>query len=461
MPKQLTTQTLESMLHTYIERAFDLANGTSFHRYNINVHHIPASIQLKYNYDRNEVAMQQIPRYTVQIKHDLTRNFGLKIKGCVKCKGSNNYIHAYPRYFIFQIIDRDKLITNLCKYFGFNGQSEYIDNNNTSDKSTIKHRQAYDLPKYVCFDVRSTLCAKKTKFDVTLVTKFGKKRTSTKTTTILEGMTKVAENRVANGVWLNTEAEEYMKTYDPSKESLYSLDLACAIADVKIEDVLDGTYHKNRYGYKKALPKRNEEAILDEWQIFKEENNIVPIATDNKKCLLKYLKENPQWTPIANFPSFEIFSAPYKITSEKNIQEWTYHVRDRITKRTINPEVKSNGMCVALYNIIKPIYVLAADTFIHNPYKIKSNNSIITEIHHINGDHNDNRLENLMHVTRSEHLAAHKKLKEKALTSTLTPNQILQIRAARQCGNSYKLIAKRLGFEFAQVKRVCTQKLAV
>ena len=80
----------------------------------------------------------------------------------------------------------------------------------------------YGLPKYICFDVRTTLCCKKVKFDVTLLPKAGKKRTSTKVNTICEGMKAVIEDRLNNGVWAKAEVDAYADTYDPKLEKAFT-----------------------------------------------------------------------------------------------------------------------------------------------------------------------------------------------------------------------------------------------
>lgn len=48
-------------------------------------------------------------------------------------------------------------------------------------------------------------------------------------------------------------------------------------------------------------------------------------------------------------------------------------------------------MYVNINGINKAIYKLAADTFLHNPNKKRDTDIIATEIHHLNGDHSDNR----------------------------------------------------------------------
>lgn len=303
----------------------------------------------------------------------------------------------------------------------------------------------YGLPKHVCFDVRTTLCSKKVKYDVTLLPKPGHKRTSTKVCTIKEGMLAVIDDRVKHGVWTQKEVNEYMITYNPVLEKKFTFELACKIAEVTPEYVLSGQYMKDRYGKKT----NNKKTVL------KQENKKV-VYNSTKQCkaksLLEYLSKNPQWTMVANFPELEIYSEPYLFTNEYGVTCWTYHIRNTITKRELKPTTKSNSLYVNVGGIQKAIYKLAADTFIHNPYKKRDSEIVATQVHHINGNHNDNRLENLMHVTEKEHKAYHKELRKGKPIKRLSELEIKCVRALRDTGISYYTIAEKLGLSVYQVK---------
>ena len=71
----------------------------------------------------------------------------------------------------------------------------------------------YNLPKYICFDVRTTLCRKKPTYDVTLVSDDNKAH-STKTLIVYEAVTKVIENRIKYKGWTSNDVANYINTYN-------------------------------------------------------------------------------------------------------------------------------------------------------------------------------------------------------------------------------------------------------
>lgn len=320
-----------------------------------------------------------------------------------------------------------------------------------------KSKRKYNLPKYICFDVRTTLCRKKPTYDVTLVSNDNKAH-STKTLTVYEAITKVVENRIKYKNWDSNDVAAYINTYDSTMENQYSLADACQAANVTIESVLSGEYLKERYGNKN---KKNID--YDIVNISDKENEILNcINTDSEKKLnneknrreiyLTYLKTHPMWTMVSNFPEFEIYSEPYLYTNEYGTTCYTYKIRNLMTKKELKPSTKSNSLYVNLNGINKAIYKLAADTFLHNPNKKRDNKLIATEIHHLNGNHHDNRLENLEHVTKEMHAEFHKQLNANKKSHNLKLIEILNVKKSRNDGKSYYKIMEETGLTFAQVK---------
>lgn len=307
----------------------------------------------------------------------------------------------------------------------------------------------YNLPKYICFDVRTTLCRKKPTYDVTLVSDDNKAH-STKTLTVYEAVTKVVENRIKYKGWTSNDIANYINSYDFTMENQYSLKDACDSAGVSEESVLNGEYMKERYGKKEST----EVVNIEPESKFSNEKE-VKVKKDDRKVFLEYLKENPQWFNIANYPDYEIYSEPYLFTNEYSKTCTTYHIRNIITKKELKPTTKSNSVYVNIHGINKAVYKLAADTFLHNPNKKCDSNLIATEVHHLNGDHTDNRLENLEHVTKEMHMLFHKQLRANKPREKLSFTQIMQIKNERNSGKSYYKIAEELNMDFHKVKSAC------
>ena len=315
----------------------------------------------------------------------------------------------------------------------------------------------YNLPKYICFDVRTTLCRKKPTYDVTLVGNDNKAH-STKTLTVYEAMTKVIDNRIKYKGWASEDVAAYINTYDFTMENQYSLADACKIAGVTEESVLNGEYMKERYGNKKKSNPLPEEDYLykedDADEIIEDTSLDIQSAKEKvaRELYLSYLKANPQWFNIANFPDYQIYSEPYLFTNEYGKTCYTYKIRNLITKKELKPTTKSNSLYVSLYGVNKAIYKLAADTFLHNPNKKYDRALLATEVHHLNGNHNDNRLENLEHVTKEMHAAFHKQLNANKKPHRMSSTEIIRIKMERAQGKSYYKIMEELGYTFAQVK---------
>lgn len=416
----------------------------------------------------DEIVIQQVPGLTVELKHDLIQNFGLKYLRTVY---NTTYYSTYPYFSIYKIVNKRKLLKCL-KDKGFSVDIESSEEKavekvirnkelketktqkpTVSTKATQQRKRKYNLPKYICFDVRTTLCRKKPTYDVTLASDDNKAH-STKTLTVYEAVTKVVENRIKYKGWTSDDVASYINTYDFTMENQYSLKDACDKAGVTEESVLSGEYMKLRYGTKKIETEEVEEKeiaedILDE---VIENDKKEKYTKNNRKAYLEYLKNNPQWFNIANFPEYEIYSEPYLFTNEYNKTCWTYKIRNLITKKEIKPTTKSNSMYVNINGINKAIYKLAADTFLHNPNKKRDTDIIATEIHHLNGDHSDNRLENLEHVTKEMHGEFHKQINKNKPREFLKFAQIMQIKAERSKGKSLYKISEELGIDFHKVK---------
>ena len=204
---------LEQMLHEYIEREYNLTiNDLTANGYNIDITYIPRALPYHYNHNKDEIAVQQVPGLTIKIKRDLINNFGLAYKYTLRGGKNYDYPTAYPYYMIFKIKKLKCLIEKL-RYYGFTISSEQN-----------KTKRKYNLPKYVCFDVRNTKMAGRVWFTVTL-TKNGKK-TNTAAKTVKEGMQYAAENRLAEKIWSQSQVDEYLATYKPEMEEGYSVELA-------------------------------------------------------------------------------------------------------------------------------------------------------------------------------------------------------------------------------------------
>lgn len=315
----------------------------------------------------------------------------------------------------------------------------------------------YNLPKYICFDVRTTLCRKKPTYDVTLASDDNKAH-STKTLTVYEAVTKVVENRIKYKGWNSEDVAAYINSYNFTMENQYSLKDACKIAGVSEESVLNGEYMKERYSNKKQNNTLSDENYFCEENDIDESNKDVNLDTRsakekvNRELYLSYLKANPQWFNIANFPDYQIYSEPYLFTNEYGKTCYTYKIRNLITKKELKPTTKSNSLYVSLYGVNKAIYKLAADTFLHNPNKKYDKALLATEVHHLNGNHEDNRLENLEHVTKEMHAAFHKQLNVNKKLHRMSSAEIIRIKMERAQGKSYYKIMEELGYTFAQVK---------
>jgi len=217
MTQQTPVHELESMIHQYIEDNYELDDTTT--GYTINISYIPHGLLYDYNYNKDEIAIQQVPGLTNEIKRDLITNFGLEYKCTFRCNHNYDYPTAYPYYMIFKIKKIKKLIDKL-RYYGFTIISE-----------EKKSKRKYNLPKYVSWDIRNTVAANKVWFGATL-TKSGK-HTNTAAKTVKEAMEYVAQNRLSENIWSKNQVNEYMNTYDPEMEKGYSVEWARQLSKSK------------------------------------------------------------------------------------------------------------------------------------------------------------------------------------------------------------------------------------
>lgn len=155
---------------------------------------------------------------------------------------------------------------------------------------------------------------------------------------------------------------------------------------------------------------------------------------------------------MANFPEYQIYSEPYLFTNEYGKTCYTYRIRNLITGKEYKPTTKSNSLYFKVEGVNKAVYKLAADTFLHNPNKKYDNTLVATEVHHLNGDHDDNRLENLEHVTKEEHALFHKKMNKNKRREFLSFKDIVEIKAKSEAGKSLYKISEELGIPFHRVK---------
>lgn len=88
----------------------------------------------------------------------------------------------------------------------------------------LSSKRKYNLPKYITWDIRNTALNNCIWFNVVL--KKNGKATSTKTKTVKAAMEAVAANRVAEKIWTQTQANEYLATYTPDYELGWTVEKA-------------------------------------------------------------------------------------------------------------------------------------------------------------------------------------------------------------------------------------------
>jgi len=100
---------------------------------------------------------------------------------------------------------------------------------------------------------------------------------------------------------------------------------------------------------------------------------------------------------------------------------------------------------VKLYRKYVSVSHLVATAFIPNPHGY-------TDVHHINHDHQDNRVENLMWVSKEEHNTLHTEEKVKTVYQYTLDGELVKV------WNSANEAARELGFNQAHISDCCLGK---
>ena len=209
----METYKLEDYLHEYVVKTYNLSDFGEYttNGFGIDVRYISRGLVYAYNYNKDEIAIQQIPGLTQKIKSEFVSKFGLKFVHTLRESRNCDYAGLYPYYSIYKIVNRKQLLKGL-KDAGFSIDEE------------ISSKRKYNLPKYITWDIRNTVLNNTVWFNVVL--KKNGKNTSTKTKTVKAGMEAVAQNRLSEGIWTKTQADEYMATYNSDFELGWTVELA-------------------------------------------------------------------------------------------------------------------------------------------------------------------------------------------------------------------------------------------
>ena len=209
----METYKLEDYLHEYVVKTYNLSDFGEYttNGFGIDVRYISRGLVYAYNYNKDEIAIQQIPGLTQKIKSEFVSKFGLKFIHTLRESRNYDYPSLYPYYSIYKIVNRKQLLKGL-KDAGFSIDEE------------ISSKRKYNLPKYITWDIRNTVLNNTVWFNVVL--KKNGKNTSTKTKTVKAGMEAVAQNRLSEGIWTKTQADEYMATYNSDFELGWTVELA-------------------------------------------------------------------------------------------------------------------------------------------------------------------------------------------------------------------------------------------
>lgn len=234
----MKTYKLENYLHEYVAKTYNLSDFSEYttNGFGINVKYISRGLRYAYNYDKDEIAIQQIPGLTQKIKSEFVSKFGLKFVHALRESRNCDYAGLYPYYSIYKIVNRKQLLKGL-KDAGFSIDEE------------ISSKRKYNLPKYITWDIRNTVLSNTIWFNVVL--KKNGKNTSTKTKTVKAGMEAVAQNRLSEGIWTKTQADEYMATYNSDFELGWTVELAKQTAKLGPRE------HKNNVNTKNITSEAN------------------------------------------------------------------------------------------------------------------------------------------------------------------------------------------------------------
>lgn len=234
----METYKLEDYLQEYVAKTYNLSDFGEYttNGFGIDVKYISRGLVYAYNYNKDEIAIQQIPGLTQKIKSEFVSKFGLKFIHTLRESRNYDYPGLYPYYSIYKIVNRKQLLKGL-KDAGFSIDEE------------ISSKRKYNLPKYITWDIRNTVLNNTIWFNVVL--KKNGKNTSTKTKTVKAGMEAVAQNRLSEGIWTKTQADEYMATYNSNFELGWTVELAKQTAKLGPRE------HKNNINTKNITPEVN------------------------------------------------------------------------------------------------------------------------------------------------------------------------------------------------------------
>ena len=240
----METYKLEDYLHEYVVKTYNLSDFGEYttNGFGIDVRYISRGLVYAYNYNKDEIAIQQIPGLTQKIKSEFVSKFGLKFIHTLRESRNYDYPGLYPYYSIYKIVNRKQLLKGL-KDTGFSIDEE------------ISSKRKYNLPKYITWDIRNTVLNNTVWFNVVL--KKNGKNTSTKTKTVKAGMEAVAQNRLSEGIWTKTQADEYMATYNSDFELGWTVELAKQTAKLGPRE------HKNNVNTKNITSEVNTNANVN------------------------------------------------------------------------------------------------------------------------------------------------------------------------------------------------------
>jgi len=169
---------------------------------------------------------------------------------------------------------------------------------------TPKVKRKYNLPKYVCWDIRNTVTAKKVWFGVSLI-KNGK-HTNTAAKTVKEAMNYVIQNRLSEKIWTVEEAKKYQSTYYPAMEDGYSVELAEKLSNCN----------------------RNKKVIKKE--IIKINNVKTTVENNNTSNGIKTKRRR-----MYNLPKYICYDKAESRNRERNVFQTSLKVNDKLLKNNL------------------------------------------------------------------------------------------------------------------------------
>lgn len=176
-------------------------------------------------------------------------------------------------------------------------------------------KRKYNLPKYITWDIRNTALNNCIWFNVVL--KKDGKITSTKTKTVKAAMDAVAENRVAEKIWTQAQANEYLATYTPDYE------LGWTVEKAKETAKLGPREH------------RIKDQVSEKEERIEEVNN-----TKNDKVEMDSLSETktgvaPKSKRLYNLPKYVCYDKAESRNRERTVFQTSLKVGDKIYKNNL------------------------------------------------------------------------------------------------------------------------------